>query len=166
MKKNINKEFLKQFKEVRALERFFLISYNYLSNLIERFNKAKNKNNDFLLKSLICRLDVLVWLSGIANSINEARQLVSHKFIAVNGRISTISSFVLKENDNVKLMKFNTNNILKKNFDNKGKNYEFMNLIIENNNVIGFTLLRFPSLSEVNKIYKCDESTVADFFGR
>lgn len=47
------------------------------------------------------RLDNMVYRLGFATSRKEARQLVSHKHIMVNGRGVNIPSFLVKEGDEV-----------------------------------------------------------------
>jgi small subunit ribosomal protein S4 len=47
------------------------------------------------------RLDNIVYRMGFATSRKEARQLVSHNHVAVNGRKVNISSYVVKEGDEV-----------------------------------------------------------------
>lgn len=52
-----------------------------------------------LVGSLESRLDNIVYRTGIASTRRQARQLVSHGHITVNGRRSTIPSHTIKPND-------------------------------------------------------------------
>ena len=52
-----------------------------------------------LMKLIEARLDNVVYRLGIARSRAQARQLVSHRHIAVNGNIVNIPSYSLKEGD-------------------------------------------------------------------
>ncbi|TMB70412.1 MAG: 30S ribosomal protein S4 [Chloroflexi bacterium] len=56
-----------------------------------------------LLRTLELRLDNLVHRLGFADSRQQARQLVLHGHIAVNGRKSAVPSHVLKPNDVISL---------------------------------------------------------------
>lgn len=56
-----------------------------------------------LLRTLELRLDNVVYRLGFADSRNQARQLVLHGHIAVNGRKSAIPSHVLRVGDVVSL---------------------------------------------------------------
>lgn len=58
---------------------------------------------DNLLRTLELRLDNLVYRLGFADSRAQARQLVLHGHVAVNGRKSAIPSHVLKLNDEIGL---------------------------------------------------------------
>ena len=52
-----------------------------------------------LMKLIEARLDNVVYRLGIARSRAQARQLVSHRHIAVNGNVVNIPSYSLKEGD-------------------------------------------------------------------
>ena len=52
-----------------------------------------------LMKLIEARLDNVVYRLGIARSRAQARQLVSHRHIAVNGEIVNVPSFSLREGD-------------------------------------------------------------------
>ncbi|MBQ6046872.1 MAG: 30S ribosomal protein S4 [Bacteroidales bacterium] len=52
-----------------------------------------------LMKLIEARLDNVVYRLGIAKSRAQARQLVSHRHIAVNGNVVNIPSYSLREGD-------------------------------------------------------------------
>lgn len=52
-----------------------------------------------LMKLIEARLDNVVYRLGIARSRAQARQLVSHRHIAVNGEIVNVPSYSLREGD-------------------------------------------------------------------
>src|SRR5204863_10135650 len=54
-----------------------------------------------LIQILESRLDNVVYRLGFADSRKQARQLVSHGLIAVNGRKTNIASAMTKQNDQV-----------------------------------------------------------------
>ena len=56
-----------------------------------------------LVGRLECRLDNLVFRFGMAPSIRSARQLVSHGHVTVNGKKVDISSYVVKQGDEVSI---------------------------------------------------------------
>jgi len=56
-----------------------------------------------LLRHLELRLDNVVYRLGLAASRRQARQLVSHRHFAVNGRTVNIPSFQTKSGDEVKV---------------------------------------------------------------
>ena len=81
----------------------------YTYGILERqfrklFDMASRKGGvtgEVLLQLIESRLDNVVYRLGIARSRAQARQLVSHKHIAVNGKVVNIPSYLLKEGDAV-----------------------------------------------------------------
>ena len=74
------------------LERQFLKIYNEAS-------RRGGITGEVLLQLIESRLDNVVYRLGIARSRAQARQLVSHRHIAVNGNVVNIPSYMLKEGD-------------------------------------------------------------------
>jgi small subunit ribosomal protein S4 len=56
---------------------------------------------DTLLRTLELRMDNVVYRLGFADSRQQARQLVSHGLLSVNGRRTTIPSRILKVGDDI-----------------------------------------------------------------
>lgn len=81
----------------------------YTYGILERqfrklFDMASRKGGitgEVLLQIIESRLDNVVYRLGIAKTRNQARQLVSHKHITVNGSVVNIPSYLLKEGDRI-----------------------------------------------------------------
>lgn len=70
------------------------------------FEKAKNTRGvtgEIFLQMLESRLDSVVYRLGFAKSRAAARQFVGHGHIAVNGKKTDISSFMVKEGDEIEV---------------------------------------------------------------
>lgn len=61
--------------------------------------RRDGKTGENLMKLIEARLDNVVYRLGIARSRAQARQLVSHCHVAVNGNVVNIPSYSLKEGD-------------------------------------------------------------------
>ena len=68
-------------------------------NMFEEANRRKGVTGEVLLQLLEARLDNTVFRLGIAPTRRAARQLVSHKHIVINGRVSNIPSQECKPGD-------------------------------------------------------------------
>lgn len=79
-----------------VLERQFRITY-------QRASQMKGSTGENLLKLLESRLDNVVYRMGFAATRAEARQLVSHKGINVNGRNVNIPSYQVAAGDTVEV---------------------------------------------------------------
>lgn len=68
-------------------------------NTFDRASSKSGVTGEILLQLLEARLDNTVFRLGIAPTRRAARQLVSHKHICVNGRVSNIASLQLRPGD-------------------------------------------------------------------
>jgi small subunit ribosomal protein S4 len=68
-------------------------------NLYEKANRMEGVTGEVLLQLLESRLDNVVYRLGFARTRRQARQLVSHKHIVVNGQVVNIPSFQVKPGD-------------------------------------------------------------------
>lgn len=77
--------------------------YGVLEKQFRRFYKEadrqKGSTGENLLRLLESRLDNVVYRMGFATTRAEARQLVTHKSILVNGEIVNIPSYLVRPND-------------------------------------------------------------------
>ena len=62
-------------------------------------DRRKGSTGELLLQLLESRLDNVIYRMGFASTRAEARQLVSHKAIMVNGQVVNIPSFQVKAGD-------------------------------------------------------------------
>ncbi len=69
----------------------------------EEAARKKGATGENLLKFLEARLDNTVYRLGIAQSRNQARQLVSHCHITVNGKVVNIASYAMRPGDVVEV---------------------------------------------------------------
>jgi small subunit ribosomal protein S4 len=65
----------------------------------EEADRRKGNTGANLLFLLECRLDNVVYRMGFGSTRAEARQMVSHKAITVNGKSVNIPSFMVKAGD-------------------------------------------------------------------
>lgn len=68
-------------------------------NLFEKASRKGGVTGVVLLQLIESRLDNVVYRLGIAHTRNQARQLVSHRHITVNGSVVNIPSYLLKAGD-------------------------------------------------------------------
>ncbi len=88
-----------QLREKQKLKRMYGILENQFKIFFEKADRMGGKTGDNLISLLECRLDNIVYRMRFASSRKQARQIVSHGHIHVNGRRVTIPSFLVSEND-------------------------------------------------------------------
>jgi small subunit ribosomal protein S4 len=81
--------------------------YGVLERQFRRYYKEaarqKGATGEMLLKLLECRLDNVVYRMGFAATRAEARQLVSHRTVMVNGKILNIPSYQVHPGDVIEI---------------------------------------------------------------
>jgi small subunit ribosomal protein S4 len=96
-------EYAKQLREKQKVKRMYGLSERQFRNIFERVLKEPGVTGEALLVALESRLDNLVYRMGFAASRAQARQLVRHRHILVNGRIVDIPSYRGRPGDEVKV---------------------------------------------------------------
>jgi small subunit ribosomal protein S4 len=88
-----------QLREKQKVRRFYGVLERQFSNYYEAADGEKGNTGENLLQHLEARLDNVVYRMGFGSTRAEARQLVSHKAITVNGKPVNIPSFSVKPDD-------------------------------------------------------------------
>ena len=88
-----------QLKEKQKAKYTYGVLERQFAKLFDKALRKKGVTGEVLLQLLESRLDNVVFRLGIAPTRNGARQLVSHKHIIVNGKVSNIPSLILKAGD-------------------------------------------------------------------
>ncbi len=90
-----------QLREKQKVRRIYGVLERQFHNYYLRASKKKGATGENLLQILECRLDNMVFRMGFGATRAEARQLVSHKSIEVNGKLVNIPSYQLNPGDMV-----------------------------------------------------------------
>jgi small subunit ribosomal protein S4 len=92
-----------QLREKQKLRRMYGVLERQFRGYYQEAARRPGSTGETLLKLLECRLDNVVYRMGFAATRAEARQLVSHKGIEVNGEPVTIASYQVKAGDVVQI---------------------------------------------------------------
>jgi small subunit ribosomal protein S4 len=92
-----------QLREKQKVKRIYRVLENQFANYFEKADKKKGITGETLLLLLECRLDNVVCRLGFAPSRDQARQLVTHGHVLVNGKKVNIASAQVKAGDVVTL---------------------------------------------------------------
>jgi small subunit ribosomal protein S4 len=154
-------DFGKQLLEKQRLRLQYNVSEKQMSNYYAKAAKMTGNTADFLVQLLETRLDTVLFRSGIARSLYQAKQLISHGHVKVNGKKVNISSFQVKANDALLLKE-------------KSRNLSDVQDNIRNTNSPAYIevskvdfsakLLYVPAVSEIP--VQCETSLVVEFYSR
>lgn len=88
-----------QLREKQKVRRIYGVLEKQFSNYYKEASRLKGSTGENLLKLLECRLDNVVYRMGFGSTRAEARQIVSHRSIMVNGKVLNIASYQVKPGD-------------------------------------------------------------------
>lgn len=90
-----------QLREKQKARRIYGVLEKQFHNYFEEAERHKGVTGEELLRLLERRLDNVVYRLGLARSRKEARQLVTHRHFAVNGRTVNVPSFLVRAGDTI-----------------------------------------------------------------
>jgi len=88
-----------QLREKQKVRRMYGILERQFRNYYKEAARLKGATGENLLQLLESRLDNVVYRMGFGSTRSEARQLVSHKSIMVNGKTVNIASYQVQPGD-------------------------------------------------------------------
>lgn len=92
-------EYAIQLREKQKARRFYGVLEKQFKRYYAMATRKKGVTGEVLLQTLERRLDNVVYRMGFAASRAEARQIVKHSHIEVNGRKVNIPSYLVREGD-------------------------------------------------------------------
>ncbi len=90
-----------QLREKQKAKRIYFAQEGQFRNYFEKAARTKGVTGEMLLQQLERRLDNVVFRLGFAQARRQARQLVRHGHVAVNGRKVNIPSFQVSVGDEI-----------------------------------------------------------------
>jgi small subunit ribosomal protein S4 len=139
-----------QLREKQKVKRM----YGLLERQFKRYyviaSKSKGVTGRIILQLLERRLDNVIFRLLFATSRSQARQIVRHGFIFINGRRANIPSYLVKADDKVELKsKDNEKNVIKQNIGIASKERSVANwLFLDKENLKG-EVLRLPEKEDL-----------------
>lgn len=92
-------EYGTQLREKQKVRRIYGVLEKQFRNYYKEADRLKGPTGENLLALLESRLDNVAYRMGFGSTRAEARQLVSHKAISVNGQTVNIASYQVKAGD-------------------------------------------------------------------
>ncbi|MGE1063016.1 30S ribosomal protein S4 [Megasphaera paucivorans] len=140
-------------------------------NLLERqfvryYDKARKQGGitgENMLKLLECRLDNVVYRIGFANSIRQARQMVNHGHVLVNGKRCDIPSANVKVGSVISLKESSRSNEMFKKVFQELKTFDLPYIEKNFDNFEG-TLTRIPERDELP--IEINETLIVEFYSK
>src|ERR671924_1415989 len=93
-----------QLREKQKARRMYGVLERQMKNTFEEAAEVKGATGEGLLINLERRLDNAVYRAGFAKSRAQARQLVGHGHVTVNGRVTKTPSYAVKAGDEIAIV--------------------------------------------------------------
>jgi small subunit ribosomal protein S4 len=152
-------EFGIQLREKQKLKRTYGLTEKQFKKYAIAAQRAKENTIDILVQQLETRLDNVVYRLGFGKTRNQARQMVSHRHVFVNGKKLNIPSYLVKQGDTVTISPKFVTEELKARLDEQGEPPSFL----KRSELLG-KLVKLPTQEDVaNPI---DYQLVIEFYSR
>ncbi|HHT66157.1 MAG: 30S ribosomal protein S4 [Caldicoprobacterales bacterium] len=92
-----------QLLEKQKLKEYYGILEKQMTRYVEKATRSQGNTGDLLVQALECRLDNLVYRLGFASSLRQARQMVVHGHILLNGKKADRPSMEVRPGDAIAL---------------------------------------------------------------
>lgn len=96
-------EYGMQLREKQKAKFIYGVLEKPFHNYYEKADRMKGMTGENLMTILESRLDNVVYRLGFARTRKEARQIVGHKHILVNGKLVNIPSYLIKAGDTIEI---------------------------------------------------------------
>ncbi len=134
-------------------------------NVYKEAARRKGNTGENLVGILESRLDAVIYRAKFANTVFQARQLINHGHVKVNGKRVNISSFYLNENDEVEIKDSSKqlNTILSA---SSSKEREVPDYLVSDQKKLTAKLSRIPKFEEIPYPAIMEPNLVVEYYSR
>ena len=157
-------EYAIRLEEKQKLKFNYGLTESQLFRYVKEARRRKGVTGLILLQLLEMRLDTLCFTLGFAKSITQARQLVNHGHIQINGKVLNIPSFQCRLNDIISVRdKITSKNLISANLKNNQRSEIPYNLEF-NPDKLEAKILDYCDRNDV--LLALDELLVIEYYSR
>jgi small subunit ribosomal protein S4 len=157
-------EYAIRLEEKQKLKFNYGLTESQLFRYVKEARRRKGVTGLILLQLLEMRLDTICFTLGFANSITQARQLVTHGHITVNEKVINIPSFQCRLNDIISVKEKSTSkNLITNNLKNNQRNEIPYNLKFDAS-TLKATVLDYCDRDDLQ--LQLDELLVIEYYSR
>lgn len=143
-------EYFRQLMEKQKAKFIFNVSEKQMRNYFEQASKMEGITADEMLKLLEQRFDNVLFRSGIATTRYQARQMIGHGLVELNGKVVTIPSIQIKTGDKFNLIaKKKDSSLFKQNAERGIKAPKWLEIDLKN---MSGQMSRIPDKGELEPV--------------
>jgi small subunit ribosomal protein S4 len=153
-----------QLREKQKVKAMYGLLEQQFRNVFAKATRQSGNTGENLLVLLERRLDNVIYQLGIASSRTQARQLVRHGHILIDGKKVDIPSYLVKTGQEIKLVDNQKKNpLVTKSLEERDLERIVGWLKIDKDNITG-TVLRYPKRDDIT--LPIQESLVVEFYSK
>jgi small subunit ribosomal protein S4 len=149
-------------REKQKARRIYGVREKQFRNYMIEAKRRKGVTGEALLVLLERRLDNLVYRAGFASSRQQARQMIVHGHLEVNGRASNVPSMLLKDGDFVSIKEGRRSRMKAIIESNQGR--EVPNWLDRNADAMKFQLVSTPNVEQMG--LSIATNLIVEFYSR
>lgn len=153
-----------QLREKQKVRRLYGVLERQFRNYFEVADKKAGVTGENFLKILESRLDNVVYRLGFATSRNEARQLILHGHIVVNGRRVNIPSYLISVGETIEVQEKSKNIARMKEIKELNENYKAPSWLDVNILDLSGKVIAEPKRDEID--IPIQEHLIVEFYSR
>ena len=155
-------EYGMQLREKQRVKFVYGVLEKQFALTFERAQKMPGMTGENLLKLLELRLDNVMFRMNIGNTRRQARQIVTHGHVYVNGRRVNIPSYTVKVGDEITIRPSSMQSPLFKSFkENNRTSPAWLSVNMEN---LTGKVLRMPERADIDLPF--DESLIVEYYSK
>lgn len=155
-------EYGTQLREKQKVKRMYGVLERQFREYYEKANKMQGVTGENMLSLIERRLDNVVYRMGIGASRKQARQIVNHGLITVNGRRVNIASYSVKAGDQIAIKENKQNNEMFKSL--RGSKVVMPKWVEFDTNTFVGKIVTLPSREDVDADIK--EQLIVELYSR
>jgi small subunit ribosomal protein S4 len=150
--------------EKQKLRYYYGLLERQFRGVYEKALRRRGVTGEQMLQILETRLDNVVYHLGFGNTRSQARQMVCHGHVKVNGRKVNIPSYALKVNDVIEMKDTNASKQMATRSLESSTSRVVPDWLSLDKNAIKGTVMRIPTRDEIHPI--ANEQAVVEFYSR
>ena len=150
--------------EKQKLRYYYGLMERQFRGVYEKALRRRGVTGEQMLQILETRLDNVVYHLGFGNSRAQARQMVTHGHVKVNGRKVNVPSFALKVNDVIEVKDGNVSRQMATRSLESSTSRVVPDWLQLDKNAFKGTIMRIPTRDEIQPI--ANEQAVVEFYSR
>lgn len=155
-------DYANQLKAKQTIRMTYLVSEKQFAKYYESASRKTGVTGTIMLQTLESRLDNVLYRAGFAITRRQARQIVNHAHVLVNGKKVDIPSYLLKAGD-VVTVRENSKEFIKNVIESIDLALSYAWLTVDNS-ALSVTFDRIPQREELDPEFK--EQLVIEYYSK